>query len=70
MFLRSNMLEQFELNLENIIWMFMQEKLEKVNPPKNLPLFSFQVQYNTYDNQGELMTKEEWDRTVMSKKSE
>lgn len=22
------------------------------------------VQYNTYDNQGELMTKEEWDRTV------
>jgi len=28
------------------------------------------VQYNTYDNQGELMTKEEWDRTVMNKKSE
>merc|ERR1711971_1545397 len=28
------------------------------------------VQYNTYDNQGELMTKEEWDRSVMKKKSE
>ena len=26
------------------------------------------VKYNTYDNQGELMTKEEWNRTVMSKK--
>jgi len=26
------------------------------------------VQYNTYDNQGELMSKEEWDRTVMNKK--
>ena len=26
------------------------------------------VQYNTYDNQGELMTKEEWDTTVMKKK--
>ena len=26
------------------------------------------VQYNTYDNQGELMTKEEWDSTVMKKK--
>ena len=26
------------------------------------------VKYNTYDNQGELMSKEEWDRTVMNKK--
>jgi len=26
------------------------------------------VKYNTYDNQGELMTKEDWDRTVMTKK--
>merc|ERR1711963_140584 len=26
------------------------------------------VQYNTYDNQGELMSKQEWDSTVMSKK--
>merc|ERR1711899_653577 len=26
------------------------------------------VQYNTYDNQGELMSKEEWDRTVMKNK--
>jgi len=26
------------------------------------------VQYNTYDNQGELMTKEEWDTNVMKKK--
>ena len=26
------------------------------------------VKYNTYDNQGELMTKEEWNRTVMNKK--
>merc|ERR1711976_911024 len=27
------------------------------------------VQYNTYDNQGELMSKEEWDRTVMKNKT-
>merc|ERR1712029_1076431 len=27
------------------------------------------VKYNTYDNQGELMTKEDWDRTVMTKKA-
>ena len=26
------------------------------------------VKYNTYDNQGELMTKEEWDTHVRSKK--
>merc|ERR1719225_2592064 len=26
------------------------------------------VKYNSYDNQGELMSKEEWDRTVMNKK--
>jgi len=26
------------------------------------------VKYNTYDNQGELMSREEWDRTVMNKK--
>ena len=26
------------------------------------------VKYNTYDNQGELMSKEEWNRTVMNKK--
>ena len=26
------------------------------------------VKYNTYDNQGELMSKEEWDKTVMNKK--
>merc|ERR1712241_435187 len=27
------------------------------------------VQYNTYDNQGELISKEEWDRTVMKNKT-
>ncbi len=26
------------------------------------------VKYNTYDNQGELMTKQEWDKAVRSKK--
>ena len=26
------------------------------------------VKYNSYDNQGELMSREEWDRTVMNKK--
>ena len=26
------------------------------------------VKYNTYDNQGELMTKQEWKETVMDKK--